>query len=411
MRVVFLNPVGQLGGAGRSLLDLLSILPKSIPGIDCHVIVGLDGPLVNECSSLGATVHLLPMPDSLSVIGDSGLAFRGAEVSPLSRLLKRFSAALATWKYSRKLNALLKAIAPDIIHSNGIKFHLLSAFSAPRSIPVVWHIRDFIGSRRITKHGLRLCRKRAAGAIAISKSVADDARTVLGPLPLWTVYNAIDTSHFSSSSQLESTYLDDLAGVPHAPSGTLRVGMVGTYARWKGQDLFLQAASHVLSSLPNLAVRFYIIGGPIYSTPGSQFTLNELVELARSLNLGDRMAFVPLQKDIAPVYESLDVLVQSSIRPEPFGRTIVEAMSCSRPVVISRAGGAAELFTEGLDALSFTPGEPDELAQRLRELLLDSTLRERIGRAARHSAVNKFSLTRLGEEIKLIYLSILKAPR
>src|SRR5262249_13053440 len=63
--------------------------------------------------------------------------------------------------------------------------------------------------------------------------------------------------------------LDRLAGLEVAPPGTARVGLVATYARWKGQEVFLQAASQV-------DARFYVVGGPVYRTRGSQFSLEEL---------------------------------------------------------------------------------------------------------------------------------------
>jgi len=61
--------------------------------------------------------------------------------------------------------------------------------------------------------------------------------------------------------------LDAIAGVPSAPAGTIRVGLVATMARWKGHEVFLRALSMLPKELP---VRGYVIGGPIYSTAGSQ---------------------------------------------------------------------------------------------------------------------------------------------
>src|SRR5262249_14978265 len=64
---------------------------------------------------------------------------------------------------------------------------------------------------------------------------------------------------------------------------------------------------------------------------------------------------VPFQEDTAAVYRALDVVVHASTQPEPFGLTIAEAMSCSRPVVVARAGGAAGLFSRGPHALGGPP--------------------------------------------------------
>ena len=54
------------------------------------------------------------------------------------------------------------------------------------------------------------------------------------------VYNAIDTVQFSPGVG-DGARLDELAGLPAASEGTIRVGLVATYARWKGQDLFIES--------------------------------------------------------------------------------------------------------------------------------------------------------------------------
>src|SRR5438270_602078 len=67
--------------------------------------------------------------------------------------------------------------------------------------------------------------------------------------------------------------LDAASGLAPAPPGTVRVGLVATFATWKGQDVFLEAAARVPADLP---ARFYIVGGPLYRTGGSQWTREEL---------------------------------------------------------------------------------------------------------------------------------------
>jgi glycosyltransferase involved in cell wall biosynthesis len=84
---------------------------------------------------------------------------------------------------------------------------------------------------------------------------------------------------------------------------------------------------------------------------------------------------------------------------------IAEAMACARPVIVSRAGGAAELVTDRRDALTHAPGESGELAARLRELVADPTLRERLGAAGRETAQRDFDAARLARELVPLYRS------
>jgi glycosyltransferase involved in cell wall biosynthesis len=178
---------------------------------------------------------------------------------------------------------------------------------------------------------------------------------------------------------------------------------VATYARWKGQDVFLRAAAAVTRRADLPPARFYVIGSPIYATAGSQFSETELRDMAAGLGMADRIGFISYQSDTADVYRSLDVAVHASTRPEPFGLTIAEAMGCGKPVVVASAGGAAELFTPGHDGLGHTPGDVIGLADAIARLASDPALRAQIGSNARRTAVERFSPERHGREIAAVY--------
>ena len=127
--------------------------------------------------------------------------------------------------------------------------------------------------------------------------------------------------------------------------------------------------------------------------------------------LGEHVGFVPFQARPEEVFRALDVVVHASTRPEPFGRTIVEGMACAKPVLVSRAGGAAEHFTEGLDALGVEPRDTEALARAIVSLVDAPEARERLGRAARRTAVERFSRERLGREALPLYEALLRGER
>jgi glycosyltransferase involved in cell wall biosynthesis len=95
--------------------------------------------------------------------------------------------------------------------------------------------------------------------------------------------------------------------------------------------------------------------------------------------------------------------VHASIQREPFGRTIIEALACGCAVTVANAGGAAELFTDGVDALGYAMGDAAALARVLERLVADRALRGRLGRAGRDTVVARFSAERLGEAFASIY--------
>jgi len=309
--------------------------------------------------------------------------------------------ALPAVGYLQRLRRLLRSNQPDVIHTNGLKMHLLGAWARPRGSAVLWHLHDYAGHRPFTARLLRRYADRCAAVVANSQSVADDVRQVCGgAVPVHPVWNAIDLDRFAPDGPRID--LDAVSGLP-AAGDVLRVGLVATFARWKGHETFLRA----LAMLPaSLRVRGYIVGGPVYETSGSQTSVFELRELVRALGLEDRVGFTGFVPDASTAMRALDIVVHASTDPEPFGLVIAEAMACRKPVVVSRAGGASELIEPGVNALAFTPGEAAELARCIEELAGDANLRERLGLAGRSMAEQRFHRRRMASELTPIYESL-----
>lgn len=384
MTIVYLNPTSGLGGAERCLLDLLGLVRRSQPGWTLHLVVPEEGPLVPRARALGVSVHILEMAHATIALGTGGNG----------RAIRILSAGFATAPYVLRLRRLLEKLGPTVVHSNGVKYHLLSALSGLR-VPTIWHVRDFLGARALIGRVLGIASRRCARAIAISKAVAADAAATLRSPRVELVYDAIDTDAFSPG-ETDPRFLD---GGGAGGGASVRVGMVAPYARWKGQDVFIDAIARVRSS----DARFYVVGGPIYRTRGSQFSQLELEALAAARGVTDRLRFIPFQDDPVGVFRSLDVVVHSSTSPEPFGRSIVEGMACGKAVVVAAAGGASELFVDGRDAIGVPPRDANALAAALDRLIADRALRHTLGEAARETAVRRFSLPRQEHELGRIY--------
>lgn len=396
MRIAYLNPSGRLGGAETSLRELLASVRAAEPGWELWLLLGEEGPLVSIARDLGVKVVVKPLPPRLARLGDAG---RRTALAGLA------GAAAATARYARALSGWLAEIQPDIIHTNGLKMHLLGACSRPRRTPLIWHIHDYVGLRPMMRRLLRPFRKSCTAAIVNSKSVASDLEQALPGLRIVPIYNAIDLQRFSpQGNRLD---LDTQAGLVPAQPGTVRVGLIGTFARWKGHRVFLEALSRLPDDLP---VRGYIIGGPIYQTDGSQWSIEELQREVERLGLAGKVGFTGFLEDSAAAIRSLDVLVHASTQPEPFGMVIIEGMACGKAVIASQGGGAAELFTDGLNALAHAPGDVDGLASQIKRLAGDRQLRAKLGEAGRATVEHHYHGRRLAKELLEVYRASAQTP-
>jgi glycosyltransferase involved in cell wall biosynthesis len=397
MRLMYFNPTGQLGGAETSLLAVLASVRRAEPSWPLHLVMTADGPLKAAAAALGVTATVLPLPASIAALGEHGARGAGGYLRLTARVAR---ASIGVPAYVGEIRRAIRSFRPDAIHTNGLKMHLLAAWASP-SVPLVWHLHDYLGPRPLTAALLRWSAPRCAAVIANSMSVAADARDAIrGGVPVVAVYNAVDLDRFSPSGGCAD--LDRLAGLPRASTGTVRVGLLGTFARWKGHEIFLRAVAQLPRDLP---VRAYVIGDALYQTEGSQHSGDELRRLAESLRLGDRVGFTGFIRESDTALRALDIVVHASTQPEPFGLVIAEAMACGRAVVVSRAGGAAELVSHDIDALTHPPGDVGELAARIAALAADAPLRARLGAAARGTAERRFDQNRLAREIVPVYQS------
>jgi glycosyltransferase involved in cell wall biosynthesis len=401
VRIVYLNPCGKWGGAETSLRQLLQSVRTAEPSWELWLWLGEDGPLAGAARDLGVQVVVQPFPRALGRLGEGG--------GGLGALWSILTGAVPIARYTLSLAVWLRAIKPDIMHTNGFKMHLLGAWTRPRQTPLVWHIHDYVSSRRLMSRLVRLFAGACTVAIVNSRSVARDLQRLLPKLRTAPIYNAIDVHQFSPAGQ--SIDLDAAAGLAPAADGTIRVGLVATFARWKGHRVFLEALAQLLSEASiHGPVRGYVIGGPIYQTDGSQWSLPELQREAERLGLTGKVGFTGFIDDPASAMRSLDILVHASTAPEPFGMVIIEGMACGKAVIASQAGGAAELFTDGENALGHPPGNALELSHQMLRLVNDPALRNRLGTAGRTTAVGRYNTQRLAQELVSVYVEICGGP-
>jgi UDP-glucose:(heptosyl)LPS alpha-1,3-glucosyltransferase len=100
--------------------------------------------------------------------------------------------------------------------------------------------------------------------------------------------------------------------------------------------------------------------------------------MARELGLGERASFSDSVAHVQDVFHALDIYVLPA-KLEEFGRSVLEAMACGLPVVVSDQVGCSELFRGGSRAFVFPSGEGGEFVRRLCQLIPHPELRRELG--------------------------------
>lgn len=144
---------------------------------------------------------------------------------------------------------------------------------------------------------------------------------------------------------------------------------------WVGrlaEDKGILTALRAMKALPaGLDVHLNVFGG------GDAPYVQQLKDFVASNRLP--VSFQRASMDEMPrIYREHDALLFTSEWAEPFALTPLEAMASGLPVIGTTTGGSRELFRDQDNALTYTAGQPDELAERIVRLVCDPELRARI---------------------------------
>ena len=250
LSVLHVSASGNLGGAERVLLDHMRWQRHHDSGGVPSLLTLEAGPLLDAARDTGVSASCLPLPAGLAHIGESGSSRRGL-AADLCRTIP------GAWRFVAKLRQEVTRLAPQLVHSHSLKTHVLLALADVPDTRLLWHVHDYVSARHTSKWFLRALSRRCDVAVANSQSVADDFQAAMPRVPVITILNGVDIETLQSGTSAVS--LDALSGLPSASPGTVRVGLIATFARWKGHEVFLRA----LADLLQLPVRGYVIGAPV----------------------------------------------------------------------------------------------------------------------------------------------------
>ena len=160
-----------------------------------------------------------------------------------------------------------------------------------------------------------------------------------------------------------------VALIPAPPQERDRIVLfVGAPWFLKGVDILIEAFKKVTDEFPDVTLRIQGYN-PDNSALEAMAAGWPCIEIVRA---------VPNPETLLRISRAL-VLVHPS-RCEGMGRVLIEAMGAAVPMVGSNAGGIPSYIRHGENGFVFPSGDADELAVRLRELLGDAALRDKLGR-------------------------------
>jgi glycosyltransferase involved in cell wall biosynthesis len=142
------------------------------------------------------------------------------------------------------------------------------------------------------------------------------------------------------------------------------------------------------------------VSASVYGRGDSKY-LAELRSYVVSNQLPVEFLTVPNQNsDLPAIYKKHDALLHPVEFTEPFPFAPLEAMACGLPVIGTASREAEELLRHGENALTYSPGDPDQLATRIYELLISPALRYQMAENAQAEVLAKFNDSTVMDQIE-----------
>ncbi|HEY8597396.1 MAG TPA: glycosyltransferase [Thermomicrobiales bacterium] len=256
------------------------------------------------------------------------------------------------------------------------------------------------------------------GRIAIEEAVVRDADRLIAQCPaereelvddyaadparVATIPSAVNTQRFRPTDRDEAR--QRLGLDPHAPI----VVYIGRILPRKDVRNVVRAVALLAHQVAS-PVQLLLVGGEtIEPDPIATPEIGEVLRLAAELGIADRVICTGQRQpdELHWYYGAGDVAVTTPWY-EPFGLTPLEGMACGRPVIGSAVGGITYTIADGLTGFLVPPRDPQALADRLRLLLAEPALRERMGRAARERVERGFTWDTVVERTAALYGELL----
>lgn len=382
----------------------------------------LAGDIANGLQALGHEVLVLTSSTGLPEAKSEGNIWRTLRIFPVAHFDTRrpgFQQLNQLYNYrrryhcaanARELQRVIAEVQPDILYIwevTGIGVTSLMQALQHVQQPIVFHLGSYwlLYTRKPETEQSRLSTRRLkqwligavpvpekATMIAVSKTVKQQyVAAGFDAERIEVIYNGIDPRFLASPrTSREATR-----------EGPLQLLYVGRLRVEKGVAVILKALDllrHEQSLLRDgqLPIHLHIFGS------GDQLYIDELRQFLQEKGLSSAVTFhgrVP-QEELIGYYDRSDIMLVPSLWQEPFGLVIAEAMARELPVIASDLAGPSEILSHRQDGLLLPPGDEQALAEAIHSLMEHPEERLRLGRAARETVRQRFTIALTAQRVE-----------
>jgi glycosyltransferase involved in cell wall biosynthesis len=337
MNILYIHHNSEdIGGADFCLHKMVRDV-SAIPGYHCHIALSAD-------------------TESAKAYRDEGIPVTVFPGSILSKNL--FELCRYPFECCREVLFFIRLVKQnriDLVHTNDLTDWSGNLAARWAGIPSVQHIRTILPMGTPAKSILtRLAQRSSTHILCVSEAVRRHMFPSVQKCSVLHDWIDLETAGHTRKRGERGTLRKELG----IAEDTLLLGNLGRWVYWKGQHLLIQAAEDIIAHRPD--VHICLVGQRSKTNASYSAFLHDLCDRSP---VRDHIHFLPFRMDIASLMSQLDLMIHSSVHPDPLPGVVMEAMSQKTVVVAPRAGGIPEMVTHGKTGFLYHPGDPNNLAE------------------------------------------------
>jgi len=329
-----------------------------------------------------------PLVAGLEKAGSKHITFNVASKNPI-----------IIWLNAKKIAKIIREEKVDIVHARS-RAPAWSCFMAAKAtgVKLVTTFHGIYNFRSRIKKLYNSIMTQGNVVIAVSNFVRDHIikNYKIDKNKIVVIHRGVNHHEFSkdkATPEILQKYRDKY----NVPADTPVILLPARMTKWKGHLVLARA----LEKIKHL--NFYcIMAGDLAKHPKYVSRLKTIIS---EYKIQHRVQLFGNEPNMCNLYSIADIVLSTSIEPEAFGRTIIEAQSMEKLVIATSIGGAAETIEDGKTGFHIEPGNVKELAEKIEYCLsiLGTDKDKKIRTAARKSTIKNFSLDIMLEKVMAVY--------
>jgi glycosyltransferase involved in cell wall biosynthesis len=298
--------------------------------------------------------------------------------------------------YLKFVGPLKKAIAqfkPDIVHAHyATSYGLIGALSGFHPFIIsAWgtDVMKFPQKNFLNKTILKYNLRKADAICATSNTIKQYLKPVTNK-QVHVIPFGVDIREFRKKEV-----------TPFFDHSTFVIGSIKPLEELYNTDVLIKAFAMLKLKHPEQKLKLLIIG------EGSQ--MDDLKKQTAELNIQNDVMFTGriAFSEVSNYFNMLDVLVNISDY-ESFGVSVIEAMACEKPVVATNTGGLKEIIENSSFGSLVEVGNVEETSSEIEKYLLDGSLKQKVGKAAREKVIQKYNWDNNIQQMIDVYSQLIK---